>query len=552
MTHRKLLRKVCGVGVCLCLLLSWVPTGAFAITEDGLCDHHPGHTEECGYTQGKCGYVCEECARPEEPMPISDGVLTEETAAVKVVSGDTTTYYASFDECLADMDSSHTLTILQDTTHDSNSGLLCKELIVNAGATLTLNTELYVIITSNKNTAISGSGTIAGNGTLSVAGDISDVTISSPVKVTQGAAGSIKSGTFTNTVTISSDKFSVQGGTFSGEVTVDAGQITGGNFWGTVTNSSSGSDNDGGIVGGTFHDAVNNKALINGGIFNDSVNNSCLIWNGTFNGTVTNDGTIQGGTFNNTVINHFDSNDAYSIFGGTFNGTLLNHGYIWPCYSITLGDNCTVTNYSTATFEDCPHTYRNGGICRLCGDGCGHTSYKDGFCDICGNECKHESWSDGKCTICQKACAHGSWTEGVCGICSYQCPHDKYENGVCALCGEPEIICSATITWGAMNFTYSDGTWNTETYVYDGAGWTAEGNTVTVENTGNVAVTATVSYQNETGYSFTASWDKETANIPASNKETFTLTLSGKPTAALDEKKVGTVTVTIGQADQTT
>ena len=32
-------------------------------------------------------------------------------------------------------------------------------------------------------------------------------------------------------------------------------------------------------------------------------------------------------------------------------------------------------------------------------------------------------------------------------------------------------IVSVDITWGDMEFTYSDGTWNAETHTYEGVGW---------------------------------------------------------------------------------
>jgi len=114
--------------------------------------------------------------------------------------------------------------------------------------------------------------------------------------------------------------------------------------------------------------------------------------------------------------------------------------------------------------------------------------------------------------------------------------------------GSESEIASVSITWGAMNFTYSDGTWNTETYTYDGAGWTAEGNTVTVENTGNVDITASVAYQNRSDFAFIATWDKETAPVPAnSDPVTFTLDLIGKPKNELSDEIIGDVTVRIDQ-----
>lgn len=111
---------------------------------------------------------------------------------------------------------------------------------------------------------------------------------------------------------------------------------------------------------------------------------------------------------------------------------------------------------------------------------------------------------------------------------------------------EEAQIASVEITWGAMSFVYADGLWNTETLTYDEGSWTAEGNTVTVENTGTMAVTAAVEYRNGPGFSFTSEWDRQAAEIPAAGSANFTLTLSGKPETELAGDPIGTVTVNIG------
>ena len=88
--------------------------------------------------------------------------------------------------------------------------------------------------------------------------------------------------------------------------------ITGGEFNGKVFNNS-------GILGGTFHGEVDNRApgTIKGGTFNGAVENNGTIEKGTFEGTVENNtnGTISGGTFAGSV-----SNNGGTVNGGIFNG----------------------------------------------------------------------------------------------------------------------------------------------------------------------------------------------------------------------------------------
>lgn len=78
--------------------------------------------------------------------------------------------------------------------------------------------------------------------------------------------------------------------------------ITGGEFNGKVFNNS-------GILGGTFHGEVDNRApgIIKGGTFNGAVENNGIIEKGTFNGAVTGSGTVSesitgSGTLNGELI----------------------------------------------------------------------------------------------------------------------------------------------------------------------------------------------------------------------------------------------------------
>lgn len=74
--------------------------------------------------------------------------------------------------------------------------------------------------------------------------------------------------------------------------------ITGGEFNGKVFNNS-------GILGGTFHGEVDNRApgIIKGGTFNGAVENNGIIEKGTFNGAVTNNGTINGNITGSGTLN---------------------------------------------------------------------------------------------------------------------------------------------------------------------------------------------------------------------------------------------------------
>jgi len=131
--------------------------------------------------------------------------------------------------------------------------------------------------------------------------------------------------------------------------------------------------------------------------------------------------------------------------------------------------------------------------------------------------------------------------------------------------GAGGTVYSVDITWGDMAFTYtaaSSGTWNPETHSVEGtssAKWTvdsAKGNEVTVTNHSNAAVTATLTYAAETGYTgISGSFDNDTLNL----KTAVGTTVSEAPTAtaalslsgALDSTtaagtKIGTITVTLG------
>lgn len=120
------------------------------------------------------------------------------------------------------------------------------------------------------------------------------------------------------------------------------------------------------------------------------------------------------------------------------------------------------------------------------------------------------------------------------------------------------------ITWGSMEFTYTDaaeGTWDPQNHKYTGstpAAWSCEdgANKITVTNHSNAPVKATLKYETATGFdAITGTFDNGTLNLATAvgtakdnaPAATALLTLSGalsKDTAA--NTKIGTVTVTLG------
>ena len=195
--------------------------------------------------------------------------------------------------------------------------------------------------------------------------------------------GSISSGTFNGTVTVTADYVSdvniISGGTFNGQLNNNGAEIQGGIF-NSVVISNLGTISGGNFTStctlttasvipadsaATFDGPVVNQFEVYGCSFNNVFSNETtgVIYDGTFNADVTNSGSILAGTFNNVVsvvsggtISDGTFNDLvdvqYSPFtfsdgifngdigcavivinGGEYNGTIYNHG----------GQNITVT-----------------------------------------------------------------------------------------------------------------------------------------------------------------------------------------------------------------
>ena len=44
----EVMKKLLAIALSLCMLFQYVPVTAFAAAENGLCEHHSVHTNECG------------------------------------------------------------------------------------------------------------------------------------------------------------------------------------------------------------------------------------------------------------------------------------------------------------------------------------------------------------------------------------------------------------------------------------------------------------------------------------------------------------------------
>lgn len=123
----------------------------------------------------------------------------------------------------------------------------------------------------------------------------------------------------------------------------------------------------------------------------------------------------------------------------------------------------------------------------------------------------------------------------------------------CAVCGEEDVRTNTvTVTWGELAYTYTDGAWNPATHDYDiGGGWAPNrknGDVITVQNEGANEVRVKFQYtrtDTAIGGSFADS-DGDTVSLialPVNRTQTVRLCLTGRPDKALDNTKIGSVTV---------
>lgn len=124
----------------------------------------------------------------------------------------------------------------------------------------------------------------------------------------------------------------------------------------------------------------------------------------------------------------------------------------------------------------------------------------------------------------------------------------------CAVCGEVETRTNTvTVTWGELAYTYTDGAWNPATHDYDiGGGWAPNrknGDAVTVRNEGANEVRVKFQYT-RTDTAISGSFANSDGDylyspidLPVNRTKTVRLCLTGRPGKALNNAKIGSVTV---------
>ena len=141
----------------------------------------------------------------------------------------------------------------------------------------------------------------------------------------------------------------------------------------------------------------------------------------------------------------------------------------------------------------------------------------------------------------QMTCSHkfGAWSAG---------------RRTCTVCGEVETrYNTVTITWGELAYTYTDGAWNPATHDYDiGGGWAPnrkDGDVITVQNEGANEVRVQFQYT-QTNTAISGSFANSEGHgiysaieMPVSGTQTVRLCLTGRPDKALNNAKIGSVTV---------
>lgn len=124
----------------------------------------------------------------------------------------------------------------------------------------------------------------------------------------------------------------------------------------------------------------------------------------------------------------------------------------------------------------------------------------------------------------------------------------------CAVCGEVETRTNTvTVTWGELAYTYTDGAWNPATHDYDiGGGWAPNrknGDVITVQNEGANEVRVKFQYT-RTDTAISGSFANSDGDylyspidLPVNRTKTVRLCLTGRPGKALNNAKIGSVTV---------
>lgn len=141
-------------------------------------------------------------------------------------------------------------------------------------------------------------------------------------------------------------------------------------------------------------------------------------------------------------------------------------------------------------------------------------------------------------------------------ICKHEGAWSAWSAGkrTCTACGEVETRANTvTITWGELAYTYTDGAWDPATHAYDiGGGWAPNrknSDVITVQNEGANEVRVQFQYTKTDaaiGGSFANSdgdYLYSPIDLPVNRTKTVRLCLTGRPGKALNNAKIGSVTV---------
>lgn len=417
----------------------------------------------------------------------------------------------------------------------------------NSGEPAVLNGDIYEIRNAGQLCWFSAkvnSGESSMKGSL-----INDIEMTDVAYTPMGTSEKPYSGTFDGrgykiknlTINNETKKFTglfgcVNGGTTIKNLGIEGGTITGGDFTGALVGGSSGTTSGTVTIEKCFNSATVNGSVNTAGIFGCSENSKATIvindcyntgaikgtkesaaisgWLGT-NATVTN-------TYNIGEITGADSNKKFARYSGS--SPLKN------CYhldTLNSADDTGITSKALAQFSSGEVTYLLNG-----------------------------SKSEGDLIWYQTL---GTDTTPVFTgkTVYYNAGTNRYSNN-------PEFI-TVNITWGALEYTYTDGnegTWNPKTHSFENAteaGWAPNaegGDKIIVTSESNVAVKVDFDYTNAGGVTvkgtFTDGTSPITEPVPVNPGDTTPqrvvayLKLQGKPDENIDKTNLGTVTITIG------